>query len=246
MPNFSHSGKLGDLVYSLPAVRALGGGHLFLKLYGLGQLSEESSLSMLSLLTTQPYIEDAAIWRGEHIDYDLDAFRGVPNIGRTNLAHAHLTPFDLDISCSDIPWLDVIPFTQGRPVFARSQDHFGNDQLWPKCFELFDQPLFVGTPQEYERFSSQFGTLEYQPTATLLALAQTIAGASVFVGNQSCPYAIAEGLKVPAILEVDWRAPNCLFFRSNVLHIGEAQFEPAFISEWVRKVLSANGTIADS
>jgi len=51
-----------------------------------------------------------------------------------------------------------------------------------------------------------------------LDLAQVISGADLFIGNQSCAYAIAEGLKKRAVLEVCTWLPNCLFHRPDVTH----------------------------
>jgi hypothetical protein len=51
------------------------------------------------------------------------------------------------------------------------------------------------------------------PTSTLLQIARVIAGSRLFVGNQSCPAAIAEGLKHSMILEVYRDLPNCCFER---------------------------------
>ena len=50
--------------------------------------------------------------------------------------------------------------------------------------------IFIGTDDEYE----SFGHGEHVRAADALELAATISGASIFVGNQSLPYAIAEGL----------------------------------------------------
>jgi hypothetical protein len=41
----------------------------------------------------------------------------------------------------------------------------------------------------------------------------------LFVGNQSCPYAIAEGMKHPSILGVEPGAPDCLFYREDCLRV---------------------------
>lgn len=216
--SFCHSGKLGDLIYSLPVIRARGGGALYLKMHGEGQLNHEAANSALSLLQAQSFVISASLWQGEPIDINLDQFRGVPDIGSTNLASAHFLGTDTVPSELDAPWLSVDPTLHGRPVFARSGDHHGWAGLWEHCMSLLSNPLFVGTVEEHSRFEQQFGVIEHVQTHDLLALARVIAGCSIFVGNQSCPYALAEGLKVRAVLEVDPMAPNCIFERSNVLH----------------------------
>jgi ADP-heptose:LPS heptosyltransferase len=57
-------------------------------------------------------------------------------------------------------------------------------------------------------------------TETILDLARVIAGAGVFIGNQSAPMAIALGLGKNVIQEC-WQAnPNCLFRRDNAIYFG--------------------------
>jgi hypothetical protein len=71
-------------------------------------------------------------------------------------------------------------------------------------------------PKEHEAFTKTVGPIEHYPTADYLELARVIAGCSLFIGNQSCPYAMAEGLKKNAILESFYHAPDCQFSRPNV------------------------------
>jgi hypothetical protein len=58
-----------------------------------------------------------------------------------------------------------------------------------------DEAVFVGLPEEYEAFQKQIGmAIPYHETRTMLELAQVIAGAEAFIGNQSQALAIAIGL----------------------------------------------------
>jgi hypothetical protein len=76
---FRHSGKLGDIIYSLPAVRALGGGIFYVDYVteypGKSPLGIQTAKMMVELLDTQDYIRSAALYEGEPIIYDLDRFR---------------------------------------------------------------------------------------------------------------------------------------------------------------------------
>jgi NAD(P)-dependent dehydrogenase (short-subunit alcohol dehydrogenase family) len=58
-------------------------------------------------------------------------------------------------------------------------------------------------------------------------LAQMIANSALFIGNQSCPNSIAEGLKHDSILEVSLESPDCIYRRANAIHCynGELEFE---------------------
>jgi hypothetical protein len=76
---FRHSGKLGDIIYSLPAVRMLGGGIFYVdpvtQYLGKPPLGREAAQMMVELLETQDYIHRAAIYGREPVTYDLDRFR---------------------------------------------------------------------------------------------------------------------------------------------------------------------------
>lgn len=219
MKTFRHSGKLGDLVYSLPAVRACGGGAIYLRLGAMGELNEERAKSALPLLRRQSYIAEAAIWKNQPYEVDLDKFREQPRLSHFNLAHAHLSVVEKGACETESPWLHVKSEPHGRPVFARSFDHRNADGFWHDLNGWFADALFVGNEEEHRDFAKSFGGIEWRRTDDLLELAETIAGCSFFVGNQSCPYAIAEGLRVPAILEVDPQSPNCIFERLGVLQL---------------------------
>jgi ADP-heptose:LPS heptosyltransferase len=68
--------------------------------------------------------------------------------------------------------------------------------------------MFVGVEAEYAEMRQQLPKLEYRPVQHFLELAQVIAGSRLFIGNQSFPFAIAEGLKVKRLLEIYHLSPN--------------------------------------
>ena len=72
--------------------------------------------------------------------------------------------------------------------------------------------LFTGLPFEHAKFQQDFGvTVEHALPASLHELSILAAGAQVCVGNQSSPFSVFEGLKVPRILEVCLWQPDCVF-----------------------------------
>jgi len=72
--SFRHSGKLGDIVYSLATAKASGGGQFFIYAEN-GHASTNNAMALLPLLRLQPYISCADIWSDQEFDCDLDAFR---------------------------------------------------------------------------------------------------------------------------------------------------------------------------
>jgi hypothetical protein len=60
--------------------------------------------------------------------------------------------------------------------------------------------MFVGLPEEYTAFREATGwDLPYYATQTMLEVAEVIAGADTFIGNQSSNLALAIGLGVAKV-----------------------------------------------
>ena len=219
---FKHSGKLGDIIYSLPTIRALGGGVLHLAECPELKFGSREIGAILPLLRVQPYIRGVKIWDGTPVDYDLDSFRS-GRVDRTNLASLFLSQFGISDSERDRAWLDL-PVNHeamsGRTVIGRSLHYHGVPEFWPAILSRFgESAVFVGTEEEHQQFIQEFGFVSFHPTKDLLELAKAIQSADRFIGNQSCPYAIAEGLKKPAIQECDRWSPNCVFDRPNTFYV---------------------------
>ena len=50
--------------------------------------------------------------------------------------------------------------------------------------------------------------IRHRPVKDFLEMASVIAGAKLFIGNQSFPFSLAEALKVNRLLEVHFQCPN--------------------------------------
>jgi hypothetical protein len=76
--------------------------------------------------------------------------------------------------------------------------------------------LFVGLPHEVEELRRVTKVhAEYAITNDYLELAKLIAGADLFIGNQSSPMGLAIGLGVPFIQETCLWTPDCLYPRKD-------------------------------
>lgn len=235
MNTFKHSGDLGDIIYSLPTVRALGGGILYLDpaggesdpfiraqcVDGKTRLNKQTIDFLSPLLKLQSYIADVRYWAGEQVTYNLDEFRqkfGDRNrrSKTSNLADLHLEQFNLPFSEVEKPWLHVegeIKLNK-KVIIARSprvQGGFG--MLNASKFFLRDNAIFVGVPKEHEFFEWTFGiTIDYHKTDTVLELFKVIKGADLFIGNSSFPLSLAIGMGHPQIKqEVDAKVPTTVF-----------------------------------
>lgn len=221
---FAHSGGLGDIVYAIPTIQALGGGHLYIKtgspcaypdnwehMGGGIKVTETMAEAMLPFLEVQAGITGCSIHRGEEITYDLDCFRNKRRLGRGHLAQHHLDAFGVNADLTK-PWLRVTPDESYREVVVinrTSRYHAKGITGDSYAFFCESKPLFIGNEDEYRALKRHVPSLAYEPTPSLQRAAEIIAGCKLFVGCQSCCYAIAEGLKANRVLEVCERTPNC-------------------------------------
>jgi len=227
---FGHSGDLGDIIWALPTIKATGGGVLFLSNRPgrtTFSMTQDRVNSIRSLLLLQPYIKEV-ILTGDNTSRDsaINGFRDHCCNGR-NLADAHLATHGLPFFHRNGVWLCVDVVDIIKPVvFARSARYHNDKFPWQRILEVYGKhAVFLGTQDEYSAFTSEFGYVPFRQTGDLLQAARIIAGAQLFVGNQSCLHAIAEGLKRNIILEVCTSMPNCIFNRMGVVHAWDENFE---------------------
>jgi ADP-heptose:LPS heptosyltransferase len=230
MPTFKHSGAIGDVIYAMPAIRALGGGKVYMP---TGQPSHfwhhiygDPVPILKRLLESQPYVTEALPWVDEKVDYNLDEFRKFfsnQNFHEAlTLCDMHLFALGLEVRERESAWitLDPKPLPDGKDVIICRTSRYRSPFFdWRKVREEYaDRAVFCGMPGEYQEFLVQVGELPWLPTEDLLDLARYIAGCSLFIGNQSSPFAIAEGLKVNTLLEVCPDCPNCVFVRPGATY----------------------------
>jgi hypothetical protein len=232
---FKHSGDIGDIIYSLPTIKGLGGGTLYLNPKGYTKFTKESLDLLKPLLESQEYIDKVKTWSSDdEVVYDLDEFRIGIDLQKTNLAWAHLKKFNLHTSLMNDQWL----FNIGKKViknksiiFHRSQRYHNNDwspnytsrkSKW-ECYinKYHDKILFIGLEVEYNIFIKHHRKMKkskdilFYQVENFLELAEIINGSELFIGNQSAPFSIAEGLHANSILENCIHSPNCNFNRNK-------------------------------
>jgi hypothetical protein len=185
--------------------------------YHKGKMSEKDFEFMRDFMEAQEYITHFGMLdvATTEITHNLDRFRPMFVGHPTNYINIYCTVFgitdpDEQIKVSDGPWLSVPEPTviEGKPyVVNRSPRGFtapGCNVAWTQWLSegVDQQAVFVGLPDEYDEFKKLTGwNLDYYPTRTMLELAQVIAGADQFLGNQSVALSIAQGLRVPYAFE---------------------------------------------
>jgi len=230
MSTFTHSGDLGDIIYALPAIRASGGGELLLfemAARTTTPMTPQRSDLIRPLLALQPYLRGCRWVDGVPHDHALNGFRDHARVDR-NLADMHLATLDLGSEHRKVRWLEVDEpvRTPYRVVIHRSLRYLNPLFPWRRVLKLYaNDVVMLGTPEEHRVFTRRYGEVPYLPTANLLEAARLIAGASLFIGNQSSLAAIAEGLKHRMVLEVCPKLPNCIFERMERINAWDDRVE---------------------
>lgn len=226
---FLSTGDLGDAIAMLPCVRSAGKSNIVFcpqtkPMQGRESMKGGRFEAIRPLLEAQPYIGKVE-WKENpaKASHDMRDFRQAWAPGE-NLIELQARYIGLEVS--DAPWLQCMrsPASLGRPVFARSPRYHNPQFPWHVCMTKYRNALFVGAKGEHEAFEAAFGRVEFCPTGDLLALAEVIAGCSIFVGNQSCPFWIAAGLGVPLIQECWPHDPNSQVRRPNARYLMRGPF----------------------
>lgn len=209
-----HGGDYGDLIYHIPVIKQLNGGNVVLcaseKTREL--MTADRACDIVSLLN---HCGIDSGWSEQHPQHGLlfDEFRDSLRDDE-NLTDAAARHFSIQIDSSE-PWIHVIPNRLAKFVIARSERYHADAFPWGDIVKKTQHAaVFVGTDGEHEKFQSEFGSVVRCECRDLLEVAKVIAGCNLFIGNQSCPRAIAEGLKVPVIVE-EGKPPNTRFVRDD-------------------------------
>lgn len=227
MKSFAHGGDLGDVIYSLPTIRALAGeGGAEVVLYPDPRVREaftvERAHNIGVLLSEQSYVRR---WRfvpsitDGGIDYDFGQWRSRYD-GYSNLARSQAIHFGVDPTVVDQPWLEVEhPAAVARVVVIRSPRYRQHDFPWLELARRYrHEAIVLGMRSEFEELFHLYGFAKHVETQTMAEIVRVIAGAELVITNQTAGYAIAEALKKTVILERYAACPNVDFAREGVYH----------------------------
>lgn len=203
---FTHSGATGDIIFSLPTIKAMGGGKLIIT-----NFHKQRAESISKLIQAQPYITSVE-WSElkPSYAYDLDKFR--QHAGHhSNLIEAHFkgAGIDIDYSFRD-GWLTLpenVNIINGirYAIINRTTNYADPNCDWKKevdyLYSIADEVYFIGYPEEYLLFNSKFETkVKYFP-CDFLEAAYLIKNAVMFTGCYSAMSTIAMGLGINYRLE---------------------------------------------
>ena len=216
--SFLHSGHLGDVINALPVLKELSKKskcNLYLqkeknleadavnykhkgdKIY----MTDRMVNMILPLLKNQDYINQVEIFNNQKIDIDLDLFRKIPmnfNLDEVRW-YFHLTGVHVDLSKQYL-FADEHKLIKKKIVIMRSTRR-KNTFINYKFLRDFDEVLFLGLQDEYDDLKKEIPNLNFYDCKNFLEAAEIIKSSKFFIGNSSFGFTIAEGLKVPRIME---------------------------------------------
>lgn len=175
-----------------------------------GRMTDADFEYMRDLFLEQPYITkfESLDPKITEITHNLDRFREIFVHHPGNYVDCYSTVFGIideksRTNLRNATWLSVkspkiIP--DRSIIINRTQRWIQSNQLNPqweiwKRESIEKQAVFVGLPEEHTAFVKDTGIkIDYYPTSTMLEMAEVIAGAKKFIGNQSMALSLAIGL----------------------------------------------------
>lgn len=234
---FFHSGDLGDMIYSMAMAKRFSPIKLLVgpdpNVKVREQMTPQKFEWIAPLLRTQAWIKSIDYCDAvPQVEYDLNRFRKTwfgPGRKSTRLFECYAETFHVPNPPEDVPWLVVDPIVdEEHPIVISRSSRYRNDQFpWKSVSSLYgDRMVFVGHEEEFNEWTRVYGrTADYRPVHDALEMARIIAGASLFIGNQSFPMSLALALNCPLIQEVSPKTPDCIFRRKNAIYFQRGQIE---------------------
>jgi hypothetical protein len=242
--SFLHSGHTGDIVNVLPILKELSVTHvckLYIQLdlptstyypdHPAGQFFMNKKIYRMlhPLLEKQSYINLVDVFIDQEIDVNFDLIRELPiRLAFDSMKYgSHISGTQPDLTES---FLNVEDHNKlkNKIIILRSlryQNQFINYDFLNK----YDNVYFVGTIIEYEDLKKTIKNLKFYECIDFLELSEIIKSCKLFIGNSSLGFTIAEGLKVPRLLEASpWNPSQQVHGKNGYDFFFQSHFEKFF------------------
>lgn len=243
--NFSHSGSIGDVIGSIPAMKEFNrqtGKKIILHLisgvkaeYYEGAthptkdkdnvmvMLNESVIEMLKpLLLAQEFIEGVVTTTKDvKNSLRLHAIRevnvGMPYFSLNRWYFYAFPDFQCDLTKQ---WLTVpdsdTDLATGKIIITRTERYTQSNLNYDFLKPYEDDLIFSGTMREYNQFMMAFDlNIKKLTVNSFLDIAQAIKQSRFHISNQTMAFQISEGLRHPRMLEACLYAPNVIVFGEN-------------------------------
>jgi hypothetical protein len=201
---FSHGGDIGDVIWSLPTIRALGGGELVLHDFKPRRtttpMTAQRAAAIIPLLRLQPYLTSVSYSELPVPESILNEFRRQRS---GNLVDMHLATYS--IRCEPryfTKWIDIDEPRRAARIVIAWTPRYSSSFRWTPLLDRHEKEMvFLGFAEEHEQFRQSFASkIERVPTDDLLQAARIIAGAELFIGQQCGLHAISYAMAQKTIL----------------------------------------------
>jgi hypothetical protein len=236
MKTFKHSGDMGDIIYSLAAIKSMGGGSLLLDTSG-GEdefwckkqcIDGKTKFNKITFDFIKPVIESQDYITGcyefnknDKVDYNLNGFRSKfsdPNSrSKTkNLLDLHMEYLGLPEWDDNTPWLKPTETKKlDRKIIVCRSPRMQSNFPWFQSnkFVIRDQAVFMGLDKEHELFEWTFDIkIPHIKVKDALEMINYISGCDTFIGNSTFALSLAIGLgNIRIIQEVMPQFPTTVF-----------------------------------
>ncbi len=214
--SFLHSGHSGDIINTLPVIKQLSETHkcnLYIQVNkNLNSnylnhpaenvfINEKIYNMLMPLLRNQPYLNNVEKYSNQEIDINFDIFRELPiNISFDNLRYSFLiTGIQPD---TENEYIKASPHDEiSKQIVIQRTFRYRNHFIDYNFLSKYNDLLFLGTKEEFNDLKSSINNLKFHDCKDFLEMAMIIKSSKFFIGNSSIGFPIAEGLKVPRLLE---------------------------------------------
>lgn len=218
------SGGLGDIVYSIPVMRELGVGIVYVKenWYHHPGLSLYSAIKNLlekegfEVRPTNPNYPVCRFDKKIKYDYNLDRFRKQPLRGKIHIQENMRRSFRIPLQPAE-PWLKMHTEDKGYNLIHLTERWRDRSEVdWKKLLREIKQPVFfLGLQYEWLDFQLKYGDIEWWETTDILDMCHAVANCSALYCNQSVALTLAQGLGKEYWLEVKPGKTNVLLYTKN-------------------------------
>ncbi len=212
--SFLHSGRIGDVIYSLPTIKELSKNHKC-KLYvqiekpilGPYEASRKVFINkkcgdlILPLLRNQDFLDTVNIYKDEKIDINLNLFRDIP------INHCFFQPRYYSHICGvninvENAYLSIKPHDSIKnKIIVNRSPRYRNPFLNYKFLKNIKNLLCIGLKEEFQDLKREINNLEFYDCKDFLEMAEIIKASKFYVGNMCLQYVISDALKIPRLLE---------------------------------------------
>lgn len=217
--DFIHSGATGDIIYSLPIMKDMGGGTLYIK-----NFNQQRSEAIKPLIEAQSYVDKVVITNGFEDGIILDQFRQYAD-NNVNLVDAHYLGQNKDkVSWWKNGWLELPEkentISEKYCVINRTTNYADLKFNWAKEVDYLknyaDRILFLGYDSEYQLFKNLYNRdVEFYKTNDFLEVAYLLKYAEMRSVCYSCINSITKGLNLKHRLEQAPGHTNSTFYIEN-------------------------------